>query len=323
MKYITLSLVTTSFLFIGCGGGGSSNSQSTNGVAFPATSTSAKPTLENGKKVKEVVTTKTNERSLLLNSINDDSTMNITLFTQNLFSNQIKNLNNNYSLNQVIREEEQCSNGGSIVNEITSNFPQEATMTQTFNQCSEGFYQGLRNVVINGKVYQKFSNFDSQIEDYKTTKVTFLSDLTIKDASSDKTIILYKDSYFEDNTLEFDNDGEPKKYTVKATIKASDGLKQYGEKDAFYYFTENDSEISIYQTKGRIYIDNLTSYVDYDTSYNMSQIPFIFSSDFSTLKSGEARYNMANNGKVKIIAQNNNVVTYVDADGDGIYELND
>ena len=314
MKYITFSLATVSLLFIGCGGGGGGGNPNPP-VTFPSTSKPAKPTLENGKKVKEVVTT--NQGASTLNTVNDSSTINIALFAQELFNlKQTKDLNKDYSLNEVIREEEPCSNGGSVVYEITSNFPQGGTLTRTFNECLDGAY----NAIINGKIYQEYSNYDSQVENYKTTEVTMLSDFTMKDISTDKTLTIYKDSYFKYNTLEFDKYEDPKKYTMEMTMKANDGLKQYGLKDANYYVTDN---ISMYQTKGRVYIDNLKSYVDYDTSYDMSKTPFVFSSDFRTLKSGEARYNMANKGKVKIVAQNSNAITYVDADGDGTYELSE
>jgi len=40
--------------------------------------------------------------------------------------------------------------------------------------------------------------------------------------------------------------------------------------------------------------------------------------------SGEARYIMGNNGKVKIVVEStDSVKTYVDADGDGGYELSE
>ena len=75
----------------------------------------------------------------------------------------------------------------------------------------------------------------------------------------------------------------------------------------------------MYQTQGKIYIDNLNSFVNYDTTYDMSQTPFVFS--YKGLLSGEARYNMSSGGKVKIVAESNKAVTYVDANGDGVYEL--
>jgi hypothetical protein len=81
----------------------------------------------------------------------------------------------------------------------------------------------------------------------------------------------------------------------------------------------------MYQTKGRIYIDNLASYVTYDTTYDMSKTPFVFNKN-GTIKNddGEARYNMSGNGKVKIIAsqEDDGVKIYIDEDGDGVYSLN-
>jgi hypothetical protein len=65
----------------------------------------------------------------------------------------------------------------------------------------------------------------------------------------------------------------------------------------------------------------LTAYVDYDESYDMSLTPFIFDIDSGEILSGEAHFLMANGGKTKIVGTGGEPITYVDSDGDGIYEL--
>jgi hypothetical protein len=58
----------------------------------------------------------------------------------------------------------------------------------------------------------------------------------------------------------------------------------------------------------------------------MSKTPFVFNKK-GTIKydNGEARYNMSGNGKVKIIASQDDdgVKIYIDENGDGTYELSE
>ena len=88
----------------------------------------------------------------------------------------------------------------------------------------------------------------------------------------------------------------------------------------YHYKTDNANEI-LYQKKGIIYIDNLTKYAEYDTSYDMSKTPFIYNF-FYGLQSGEARYNLSNGSKMRIVIEGS-VKVEVDTNGDGEYELTD
>jgi len=318
MNLFKLSLVTVSFLLVGCGGGGNSSTGSS--INFPSDATVAEPTLENGKKVEDAVASNQNSDLPSLNSVNNSVSLNSALLTKDISNNlsqSIKSLKfNSYSLNRTIDEQENCSNGGNI-SYTGSGDERGGTITLNLNQCNNG------QQLLNGSVYVSVSNYDEEADDFKDISMKFTSDYTVKNQYNNKTVTISNGSYFNMNVIEFNNYDEASKYKLSMSIKASDGTNQYGLKDAIYYFQEENSETSMYQTAGRIYINNLASYVDYDTSYDMSQTPFVYRYGRKVPVRGEARYIMENNSKVKIVAENNDVVTYIDSDGDGVYELSE
>ena len=316
---LSLSIVAVSFLTIGCGGGGGGSSTS-NSISFPSDATSAEPTLENGKKVEDAVASNQSSGLPTLNSVNNSTSLNSALLTKDISDNlsqSIKGLKfNNYSLNQTINEREDCSHGGNI-SYNGSGDEHGGSVTLNINRCNNG------EELLNGSVYISVSNYDTQADDFKDISMKFTSDYTVKNLSNNKTITISKGSYLTENIIEFNNYDEASKYKLRMSIKASDGTNRYGLKDAIYYFHEEDYKTSVYQTDGRVYIDNLASYVNYDKSYNMSKTPFVYQYEREIPVSGEARYIMKNNSKVKIVAENNDVITYIDSDGDGNYELSE
>jgi len=319
MNLFKFSLVTVSFLLVGCGGGGGSSSSDT-AMSFPSDATSAKPTLENGKKVEDAVASNQNSGLPSLNKVNNNTSLNSALLTKDISENLSKSIRglkfNSYSLNRTINEQENCSNGGTIAYSGSGD-EHGGDITLNLNQCNNG------QQLLNGSVYVNISNYDSQADEFKDISMKFTSDYTVKNQYNNKTVTIYNGSYFNMNVIKFNNYNEASKYKLSMSIKASDGTNQYGLKDAIYYFQEENSETSMYQTAGRIYINNLASYVDYDTSYDMSQTPFVYQYNGHVPVRGEARYIMENNAKVKIVAENNDVITYVDSDGDGVYELSE
>ena len=292
---------------VGCGSSSSDSSSGDSGLSFPSNAVSSAPTLENGQKVKESVATDPTSTLSALNSVDQSSGVNLALVGAQL-STTVQSVTQDinlqtYALNEVIDQTSACSGGGSIHVKGSSDNQTSATATVDFNSCVEG------SLTMNGSLVETIviSNGDLSKLDLK-----FTTDFTQSSASS--TLSITSGSY-----LNFEmKDSTHGKMTT--SMIATDGTQKYGMKDAVYYldFTSNTS---IYQTQGRIYINNLASYVDYDTSYDMSQTPFVYTS--TGLQSGEAHYIMANNGKVKIIAQSGVSTTYVDADNDGTYELSD
>ena len=98
-------------------------------------------------------------------------------------------------------------------------------------------------------------------------------------------------------------------------MQYTDGITKFGQQNCEYFISDKDYQEELYQTKGRIYINNLESYVDYDTSYDMSVTPFVF--NYSGVVSGEGRYIMANGANLKVFHDR----VEIDADNDGTYEL--
>lgn len=321
MKYLTSSLLTASLLITGCGGGGG-GSEAPSSVTFPSTAKSAEPTIENGQKVEEAVASNQSSGLPTLNSVNSNENINTALLTDDIsksVSEFIKKVNfNTYSLNEVINETEECSNGGSISYSGSGDEQNGGTINLNAQQCNNG------EETMNGTITATISNLDTNADEFKDTSVKFTSDYTIKDLSTNNTATISNGSYFAMNILAFDDYGYANRYKLKMTMLAQDNTQQYGLKDSIFYFSEESyNTISMYQTSGRVYIDNLASYVDYDTTYDMSKTPFVYGYSSDIAQSGEARYTMANNSKVKIVAENNDVITYVDADGDGNYELSE
>ncbi len=313
IKSFGLSLTVISILgigFTGCGTG--SSSEGTASLSFPSNAVSAAPTIENGKRVKEIVA-KNQQTAYSINAINTSSSQNIVLSIK-----QTTDLINQvdlkfYSLNATVNQTEACYDGGTMNISGSGSETGGTSLTITFNKCNQN------GMVLNGKLLTNASNYNSTYGAYTNTDITYLSDTTV--SASGITSIVYSGStvklhisnitgYFSANTMKL----------YLSTLEETNSIKS-GQKNSVYYFDLSTSLPKMYQTSGRLYINNLASYVDYDTSYDMSQTPFVFG--YSGLNSGEARYIMANGGKVKIVAESGQAKTYIDANGDGIYELSE
>ena len=288
-------------------------SSSYTNLPFPSNAVSARPTLENGKQVKEVVA-QNQQASYSINAVNSSNNQNIALIVKKV-NNIIQQMDMNfYSINEVFNETESCSNGGSMTYNANGSETGGAKVTTTFNSCNED------GTTINGKVLSTLSNYNSLYDDYTNIDSIYLSDLTMSSYTLNIRILKDSTSKIQISNIYGPEEAGNMKIEV-TTISEINGVKT-GQYNSVYYFDLSSYYSTImYQTSGKIYIDNLASYVTYDTSYDMSKTPFVF--DSYGLTSGQARYNMANGGKVKIIAESNQAKTYVDANGDGTYELSE
>lgn len=296
----------------GCGGSGTSTESTT---SFPSNAVIAEPTLENGQKVEEAVAN--NPSYIGLNSVQDSSGgFNIGLIGTKLI-NKIKL--DNYSLNETINETESCLYGGSINFSGSGSEQSGATLTVTYDNCNDD-----ETGSVSGKVYYTLSDYDFNGDMFKNQQIKYLTDVTITLSSNDNKIIkILKGATANYQIKKFDEYGNLKEYDEDISAIITDGTKTYGNKNCKYtYNVLSWYQTSWYQTSGDIYIDNLSSYVTYDTSYDMSQTPFVLDA-FQGLISGEARFKMSGDGKVKIVIESNEPKTYVDANGDGIYELSE
>jgi len=324
MKKFILTGITAFSLttFIACGGGGGGSNNNSDALTFPSNAVVAEPTIKNGKEVKDTTVKNQTEGISMLNAVSNESNLNAVSIGNNIstkiFKLTQKNSLNSYYLNKVINETENCSNGGTITYNGAGEEEKGGYINLTANNCNDG------DSIVNGSIYAVLSNYDSNVDNYKYLELKFTSNFSIEDVSKSTAITISKNSKFIVNVNSYDSYNELKNFNLDISFIATDGSKTVGLKNCKFNFDKIDSQkIKWYMTQGKIYINNLSSYVTYDTNYDMSKTPFIIDKSNDNIESGEAHFNMANNGKLKIIAENGEAKVYIDANGDGTYELNE
>lgn len=317
MGLVAVSALT--FGLTGCGGGsGSSSPSSGTGLSFPTNAVAAEPTIANGAAVQEVVVSNPSAMAPMIASVSSEK-VNLVLLTDNLaakISKNIKDANlNSYALNETVNMTENCPAGGTYTVAGSGSQGGDISLTMTYNHCDFG-----GGVVANGKASVSETDYDATADAYRNVSISFLSDFT--ETVSSMTVTIANGSTMSETVASFDIYGSPSVYTYAISYIVSMGNIRYGLKDCVFHMTSDSSTSSnsYYQTQGRIYINNLTSYVDYDISYDMSATPFVY--NYSTLESGEGHYIMANNAKLKIVVESGAPVIYIDTNNDGTYDLN-
>ena len=310
MKKIFLIMFVSNAL-ISCGGGG--GGQSINSLDF-TNATMAIPTLENGEKVEETVAVN-QQNQYSINSVSNSSTNNSVFIFHKLTNsfNQFK-LIVPYSLNAV--ESINCNYGGSATVNIDGNMGDESVVAiVAYADCAL-----IEGMTISGTIHTSLSDYNSG--DYDKGEYTYITnvDLVINDPSlgaTSATILAgtrQEVSYLERSLFGFTID-------MKITSGQIINGVRVGMENANVQSKLSFSSYEMFYRSGRFYISDLTAYADYDESYDMSLTPFIFDIDTGEILSGEAHFLMANGGKTKIVGTGGEPITYVDSDGDGIYEL--
>lgn len=265
---------------------------------------SAAATIENADKVKEIV------------AKNQKEQYDIFAITQKINTTSTRNFNmRNYTLKQSFSTNEACSGGGSI-DYTYAGTEENPEIAISYNNCTES------DIFMNGKVFTIASGYNEIYGNHTNFDITFTSDMIVQDSESKIDINILSSANVKmlfTNVTAY-NEADNLKMTLNLTADIN-GLTQRQE-DSIYYFDLSSNEESMYQTAGRIYIDELASYVDYATDYNMTKTPFIFSGDASLID-GEARYTMADGSQLKIVVEDAQAVSYIDVDGDGVYELSE
>jgi len=77
------------------------------------------------------------------------------------------------------------------------------------------------------------------------------------------------------------------RYKIELNIVYSADGKRAGFEDVVFIY--NDSDNSMYQTKGRVYLNDLQEYAQFDENYNMRYTPLVYDDDNSVI-SGEFYY---------------------------------
>jgi len=311
MKNSLVSIVASSFLMIsisGCGGGGSnssSNTSSSGNVAFPANAVVAEATSDNADKVAKTVVVNPNSSlsNLGLNSVSSEVTVsNIQLLKQstNILNKSIQSssLEENTALNETINQTVQCSDGGSMTISGVGSDATGGTVTTEYKNCQE--YSTTKN----GKMQSVISDYNSKADDYSTIKITFLTDFSVStSSSSDNFNFTYKTgSYINEKINTFDDYGSASDMSIETSYIITMNEKKFGLKNCKFNlkYTNNSNDLEYTQSQGRIYINNdLTAYVDVDTSYN-PPVKYIY--QYGELASGKGHYLMANNTPLTITA---------------------
>lgn len=316
MKLFNISLALATVIGLGFTGCGDDTESADSGksIEFPSSSKKAKPTLENGKEVEKVVASDDIVGLPIPNGLSNSnalSSTSIVVKSANIIQKQVKD-NSEYGI--AYTEDVStvnCSNGGTVKTSLSGSLTStSATYTTIYSQCNDG------SNTLNGEISYSASILDYANDTLDSMHVYFVTNFSMHDISSNKSAEIKEGSNFTIQTV-------GNKLKIKISLQATEGSNYYGQENAIYYMYDNASISYVYQTQGRIYIDNLEKYVDYDTSYDMSQTPFAYN-ESGSITSGEARYIMSNNGRVKIVVEDtDNVKTYVDADGDGSFELSE
>jgi len=300
-KLITLGLITLSTLaFTACGGGSSSSDT----IAFPKDAAQAEANNANAKEVTDVVASNPASTTSSLNAVENSSSQNIALTLYKAYQKTPKLPLQNYALNETFSDTEECEKGN-IAYSGSGTETGGATLNISYNHCT------YSDMTMNGSIEVKYSNYNNTYEGYTVTAYKYTSDYSITTPNFSSTV--FKGSTTRIELSDITGSYEANKAKLSLTAISETNGEKSGQEGSIYFFN-NQGEM--YQIAGKIYINNLTSYVTYDTSYDMSQTPFVFNYN-GELTSGEARYLMANGGKVIIGADSNGVHTCLDSNGDG------
>ncbi len=277
-KILTVSIVTSIFLFTGCG---SSNSTDT-------TSTNLDPVSSEAK---------TLAKSVTLQGMFGDQLSSTTQTTQSR------------SLRDVQSFTQNCANGGTM--SMTSNFDPTSfendnfdfnnftsTSTMRFDNCIED------GAIVNGAM-EMSTTF---IENKMTITMKYIEDFTFEEGE-DKVKIL-KDSYMIDEMRD-DNT-----FITTETITALFNDQQYQTKDFKTVMFFDNYNTGFYPVSGEEIVDGVTYRVD--ESYDASKTPMMIDNNGDLLKGGKSKYLDGENHPVTLEATNKNEITVsVDTDGDG------
>ncbi len=300
---IGFSVVVLGVLFAGCGGSGRGSSSSISLSKLDSASI-APATVDTGKKVAENLKD-TNSVGSIQNGMSSFSTneQSTSTFSQVVYSAAKKAVDSSTfeakssrALKPLNSRTVTCPNGGTIKVSGSSSYT-KADIDATYNDCS------INGITFDGKMDIKIT---AQNETLSSMLINFPSNLSMRDMQNHIEI-------YQGSSILMDNI-KSNALDMTTTMVADVNGKMEGSKNSKWRISGN----SMYQISGQEYIDDLKNYVTYDTSYDMSQTPLVFSSN--GLISGEAHYIAQGGGKVIVKVENDGVHVKVDADNDGTFE---
>ena len=303
LKFKAIALVFVTLLFVGCNE--DTPDESSDGVTeLVFSGAEATLTTTTGEELAENLATSQSASSL--NSVDSSEGVNSALASISLLP-AILNARNNIEptsdpLNAVQTITETtvaCTDGGTMtLSGTVDDVTYAIDLTTSMSSCIEGTLTTSGSMQVTGTI-------DNSGVGTLSTKI--LSNYSETDSSYGNTVIMYAGT-----TISFTLDGTNIVFT--SSIKAS--------VNGVIYASENSSWVSdlyatsMYQTSGREYINNMTEWVDFDTSYDMSATPLVYSA--GVLVSGESQYVFSSGGTIHLtVTSDNTVQVDVDNEPDG------
>lgn len=301
MKSLSLGVLLASVLLTGCGGGGGPL-----GVNFPNNAVLAEATQENGEKVAKATVSRS--ASYGLNNIDDSSGANTSLIARNIsniLSKSVENLPQSNALNSIGSIIEDCDIKGTISGSFNADTGAYAI---TYTNCKNTGFDTITGSLSGTIEFIKLNGED----ELKKAALEVKSALSMK-----KNDIVYSTMQVGSfMNVEYSVAGDDTEdVTITLSAIGVENNQKYGCKDCkFHVKLLTNHDIQIYQTKGQLYIgNNLEAYVTYDTSYNMSATPFVFSNNDGRVNDGGiARYTAKDNKTIGIKAESGVVNLYID-----------
>ncbi len=289
--------------FSGCGGGGSGSSSSTSLPSVNAVQ--AAPTAENGVKVVNVLKNGAFIGDLSLLSVSEEKSVSFDPVKFTLQQNDIlkKIATETYALNEAINEDLSdyiCTDGGSAI--VTGDqTATHADITVTFNNCS------AYGTTMNGKM-RMVANGTDYGETVTNETISFPTDFTV--AYSGDSMKILSGSSIATTYTSYDYYSGDMAGTTTSSVQWEYGsfTERYDNLEvAFSYAYDTDTYIENYKG-GRIYIDNLTAYLDIDSC------PVPFKTVYAALQEGHVILS-GTGGTVDIEVTDVNTITVTGTDG--------
>ena len=258
MKMLKLILLSAaSFAIVACGGGGSPIDRDS---LFPSNSYLAYANDKNANELIDFIFGYNTDSILPRTQKKVANTKRLTVL--NFVFEKLKELHKPLNKSKRLTDySEICDEGSVYKNAIDAN-----RVELRYINCQQGDF------IYNGTLR----------EEKTPTKISdkYLTNFTIRDIYDSSSLIVKRGSSIVSQKL---NDEEHK---IILNIVTSQNGKSNGFRDSEFIF--NETEQTMYQISGRIYINNLKEYVKYDSSYDMRYTPFVYAD--GTIVDGEARY---------------------------------
>ena len=308
MKFYNLSLAVVAVLSFGLSGCGDSDSNSTPSLSFPSTAVVVE--VNSQETAQEVV------EAVFSDNAGEVSGLNNAIATQKVgiveTVNTLKKVTKNYvskldtyALNETVNETEECDNGGSTTVK-GSGSESGYSVEYSFNNCDDGY--GL----INGSMRVEGSYQEDDTIESSTTKTILLTDYVV--TTDYYSLKIYKGSIVEESyTYNWDTYDEI--IDTKSSVIIEQGSNKLGSDELEEHYADIDYDESYYFKAGKVYTNNLASYLTVDESYDASQTPFNGSD-------GKAKFIGANSSSITISENGyyNGYLVEVDTDNDGVID---